>query len=48
MVEMAFRKWITMVTTVRFPLVVFSGILVQFPLFKGTFIVPVIHVIRNP
>nr|XP_011433976.2 peroxisome biogenesis factor 1 [Crassostrea gigas] len=34
MVEMAFRKWITMVTTVRFPLVVFSGILVQFPLFK--------------
>lgn len=36
MVEMAFRKWITMVTTVRLPLLVFNGILVQFPLFKGT------------
>ncbi|XP_062571147.1 peroxisomal ATPase PEX1-like [Saccostrea cucullata] len=34
MVEMAFRRWITVATSVNLPLVVFSGIIVDFPLFK--------------
>lgn len=48
MVEMAFRRWIATVTTAKLPLMIFNGILIQFPLFKGTSLIfTFMHVVNN-
>ena len=48
MVEMAFRRWIATVTTAKLPLMIFNGILIQFPLFQGTSLIcTFMHVVKN-